>query len=152
MALYAFYLENAVAINTVGIAAAEVAGGLPSPIAPEVAAVKTIAAETGAVQAFNSYRQAKSVLGTQPNTQIHHVVEQCQANANRSGFPRSLVNSTDNLVRLSDDIHNQISRFYSSSIYPGGGTFRDSLNGLPFDEQFNIGVDVMQRAINGTLK
>ena len=125
---------------------------MPSPVAPEAAAVQTIAAETGLVQTFNSFRQARAALGPQSGTQLHHVVEQCQANSNRSGFPNSLINSTDNLVRLPEDIYNQISRFYSSSIYPGGGTFRDSLNGLSFEEQFNTGMDVMQRAINGTLK
>jgi RHS repeat-associated protein/uncharacterized repeat protein (TIGR02543 family) len=149
--LCAFVLENSLAINTVGIAAAELAGGLPSPVAPEAAAVQTIAAETGTVQAFNSYRQAKAALGTLPGTQIHHVVEQCQVNANRSGFPSSLINSTDNLVRLPNDVHNQISAYYSTSV-PGSGTFRDSLNGLSFEKQYSIGMSVVQQAISGTLK
>ena len=55
------------------------------------------------------------------------------------------------LVRLPESVHSEISAFYSSSV-PGGGTFRDSLNGLSFSEQQGLGMDVIQRALNGNLR
>lgn len=102
------------------------------------------------MQKFNSYRAAKDALGTQPGTQIHHIVEQCQAQANRSGFPISQINSTDNLVRLPENVHQEISKFYSFKT--PDGVFRDTLNGLSFEEQSAIGMDIVQRALNGTLR
>ncbi len=142
---------------TVGteIAATVAAGAPTNPVSAEVsaasAAIKTIAAETGTVQAFNSFQQAKAALGSLPGTQIHHIVEQCQVA--KSGFSRSTLNSTDNLIRLPNDIHQSITSFYQSSPIPGGGgQFRNTLNGLSFEEQYSIGMDIIQRAISGTLK
>jgi hypothetical protein len=98
-----------------------------------------------------SYWQAKSALSL-PGAQIHHVVEQCQTLPTRSGFSPNILNSTDNLIRLPKDIHTNISAFYSSSVPGTNITVRDSLNGLPFQEQFDFGMGVVNQAIAGTLR
>jgi RHS repeat-associated protein len=133
------------------VIAASIASGAPVPETGAFGSVRTIASEVGAVQTFGSFRQAKNALSSQAGKDIHHVVEQCQAKVSRSGFSTAQINSTDNLVRLNSEVHDQVSAFYSSSV-PAGGTFRDSLNGLPFKEQYEIGIDVIQRVLNGKLK
>jgi RHS repeat-associated protein len=144
---YIFAVENAVTITGLVVAAAEIASGVPSPIsAAESVVAKTIAQQTGTVASFGSFAAAKKALGSIDGHDIHHVVEQCQEV--RSGFSKSMINSTDNLVRLPKDVHNQISSYYAS----GSPRFRDSLNGLPFEKQLQDGLDVVNQALNGTLK
>jgi hypothetical protein len=111
--------------------------------------VQTIADEGGQVQSFDSFGQAKSSLGTNPGEDIHHVVEQCQCNASRSGFTPQQVNSTDNLVRLPRGVHDEISAYYSSRPPGFSTTVRNALNGMSWQEQWNFGIDVVQRASNG---
>ncbi|MFZ6736053.1 RHS repeat domain-containing protein [Undibacterium sp. Ji42W] len=112
-------------------------------------AVTTIAEEIGTVQVFNSFKQAKTALGTQPGENIHHVVEQCQAA--RSGFPTSALNTTSNLVRLPEAVHDSISAHYSTLVRGTNMTLRDSLNGLPYQKQYEIGLDIVQKALAGKL-
>ncbi|MCH8623105.1 RHS repeat-associated core domain-containing protein, partial [Undibacterium sp. TS12] len=112
-------------------------------------AVTTIAEEIGTVQIFSSFKQAKTALGTQAGEDIHHVVEQCQAA--RSGFPTSVLNTTNNLVRLPEAVHDSISAHYSKLVRGTNMTLRDSLNGLPFQQQYEIGLDVIQKALAGKL-
>jgi hypothetical protein len=132
------------------VAVAEVASGVPSPIsAAESVVAKTIAQQTGTVASFTSFAAAKKALGSIDGQDIHHVVEQCQAA--RSGFSKSMINSTDNLVRLPKDVHNQISRYYSSSAGLGQ-TVRDSLNGKSFQDQLDYGLSITNRALNGLLE
>ncbi|MEN9912338.1 MAG: hypothetical protein RI956_782 [Pseudomonadota bacterium] len=134
------------------VAVAEVASGVPNPIsAAESVVAKTIPQQTGTVASFTSFAAAKKALGSIDGQDIHHVVEQCQAA--RSGFSKSMINSTDNLVRLPKDVHNQISRYYSSSAGSNiPGTIRDSLNGQSFQNQLQYGLGITNKALNGTLK
>jgi len=81
--LCAFVLENAVAINTVGIAAAELAGGLPSPINAEVSAASSVAKYE--VGLFNDLK-AKSLVGD--GLDIHHVAQSCPATQAIPGYNR----------------------------------------------------------------
>jgi hypothetical protein len=53
-------------------------------------------------------------IGSVEGMDIHHIVEQCQSFATRSGFDVTEINSTDNIIRLPEDIHDQISAYYSS--------------------------------------
>ena len=67
-------------------------------------------------------------------------MEQCQCRASRSGFEVEQINSTDNLIRLPEDVHDQISAYYSSRPFGFDTTVRNSLNGMPFEEQYQFGV------------
>lgn len=109
---------------------------------------KTIAQEAGAVTSFANFAAAKKALGSIDGHDTHHIVEQCQAA--RSGFSKAMINSTDNLIRLPKNIHEQISRHYSRASGQGG-TIRDMLNGKSFQEQLNYGLDIVNQALNGQL-
>ena len=121
--------------------------------APSGVAARTVAQEAnGAIQAFRSFRAAKKSLGSRPGQTLHHVVEQCQANAVRSGISAERLNSTDNLMFLADDVHDAISAAYSTKPFGSTMTLRDSLNGLPFEAQHDIGMAIVQQALMGALK
>jgi RHS repeat-associated protein len=146
--------ENAPAILVAtGIVAEAVTGApMPTPASGAGLAVRTAAQEAkGVVTAYRSFNAAKKALGSRPGHDLHHIVEQCQARAARSGFSKSAINSTDNLVYVPSDVHAKISSYYSSNVAGTNMTFRDSLNGKGFDEQFKAGLDVLTKAMNGTL-
>ncbi|MBW3613905.1 MAG: hypothetical protein KY439_01160 [Actinobacteria bacterium] len=124
-----------------------------SRVAPNTASggLRTVADEIGEVRSYPSYRKAQADLGTSPTSDIHHIVEQCQCSAARSGFSVSRVNSTDNLIRLTGDVHDRISAFYSSRPPGFSTTVRNTLNGMPFEQQYDFGLDVIRRAMGGSL-
>lgn len=121
-------------------------------LATESTGVRTVADETGQVKPFKSFSKAKAELGTNPGEDIHHVVEQCQCKPTRSGFSTERVNTTDNLVRLDEGVHDQVSAYYSSKPPGFTSTVRDSLNGLPWQDQYDFGIDVVERALKGILR
>lgn len=135
-------------INAAGILVAEAIAGV-SIASGGAMAVRTIAQEMGIVRIFGKWPAAKKALGSTLENPIHHIVEQCQAQ--RSGFSLTQINSTDNLIRLDKATHDAISAYYSTSVPGTGGVVRDSLNGKSFQEQFNFGMDVINRALNGSL-
>ncbi len=83
IAAVGWVLENAVAINTVGIVAAEVAGGLPSPVNAEVSAASSVAKYE--VGLFNNLK-SKSLVGD--GLDIHHVAQSCPATQAIPGYNR----------------------------------------------------------------
>lgn len=52
---------------------------------------------------------------------------------------------------LEPDVHDVISAFYSTKLPGQLGTVRDSLNGLTFGEQFDFGMNVVNKALTGKL-
>jgi hypothetical protein len=96
---------------------------------------------------FSAFKRAHGLAGD--GMQWHHVVEQSQIG--RSGLSASRINSTDNLVKLPEDVHAQISAYYSSRPAGFTTTVRNTLNGLPFEDQYQFGVDIMRRAFAGDL-
>jgi hypothetical protein len=68
----------------------------------------------------------------------------------RSGFTGTMINSTNNLIRIDKTIHKTISAFYSRTVPGTGMAVRDTLNGLPFQEQHDYGMSIVEKAINGT--
>lgn len=138
--------ETGTAIATGTVTAASVIGSELSAIG------RTVAQEMGAIQAYNNYRQAKNVIGSRPGMELHHIVEQCQAKASRSGFSLSRINSTDNMMWLPEKVHSKISTYYASR--PPIGTasrFRDTLDGTSWESQYKTGPDVIMRALSGDL-
>lgn len=90
---------------------------------------------------FNSFRAYKKAMGSPgTNCDWHHLVEQCQAKAKRSGFNKADINTFSNMRKTPKDVHTEISKYYSQKqIGTGNLTFRDWLNGKSFDEQQKIG-------------
>lgn len=128
------------------VAGAEIAGGVPNPVTSPVSAV-TVAEEVGTVEAFNSFRSAKSALGSRVGQDLHHIVEQCQAAAKRSGFPLSRIYSTDNLIFLPEELHDQVSAIYNSNVPGLGMRLRDSSNGQTFEQQLEAGRNLINDLI-----
>ena len=139
-------------VPLIGITA-EILSGAPTP-ASEAAfgagkALKTVAQELGTIQTFRNFRQAQNSLRI-PGLELHHVVEQCQAT--KSGFAVSRLNSTDNFVYLPKSAHQQISAYYSTNVSATSVRFRNTLSGLSFEEQHEIGMSVIRGVLNGELK
>jgi hypothetical protein len=109
---------------------------------------KTVADEHGLLQSFPSYSAAKRALGSRPGQELHHIVEQCQAKPERSGFAVKRVNTTDNFVWLPVTAHRKITAFYARK--PPGMTTsrRDAMNAMSWDEQYRRG----QRAVTRVLR
>jgi hypothetical protein len=73
---------------------------------------------------------------------IHHIVE--QAAAAQDGFPDSMINGPDNLVRISTLKHWQINAWYSTPNKNFGGVSpRDYLRGKSWDERRQVGLDAL---------
>ena len=95
---------------------------------------------------FRSFRALKKYLGDPgKDKQWHHIVEQCQAKATRSNFDVSDINKVSNVKATPNDVHKEISRYYSSKHdFTGNLTFRDWLNGKSYDEQYKYGMQVWE--------
>lgn len=66
-----------------------------------------------------------------------------------SGIP---VEFTDNLTRIPKDVHDVISRYYSTKVPGTSIAVRDSLSNHPFQKQFDYGMDVVNKALNGVIR
>jgi hypothetical protein len=85
------------------------------------------------------------------NREWHHLVGQTENNVKRFGA-RS-IHSGDNVVPIEDWVHHQISGYYSSKqAFTQGKTVRDWLSAKSFQEQYDFGIDVLDKALKGTLK
>lgn len=93
---------------------------------------------------FRSFSALKKTLGNPgEGKEWHHLVEQCQAKTTRSGFSVCDINTTANIRATPKDVHEEISRYYSSVHgFTGGKSFRDWLNGQSFDKQLEEGLRV----------
>jgi hypothetical protein len=73
---------------------------------------------------------------------IHHIVE--QTSAERDGFPRSMIDGPDNLVRIPRLKHREINGWYGRLNEEfGGRSPREYLRGKDWSERFTIGVDAL---------
>ena len=76
--------------------------------------------------------------GNTGKTEVHHVVERCQAN--KSDFSKSDIQNPENLIELGDSLHRTISGYYSSKPQELNGLrVRDWLAGLSFEVQTAFG-------------
>ena len=86
--------------------------------------------------------------GTNPvgRTEVHHVVEQCQAQ--KSGFSQSQIQADSNKVELSYADHRAISGYYSSKQpFTNGMRVRDWLAGYSFEIQTQFGWYVIEMCL-----
>lgn len=96
---------------------------------------------------FNSFRAYKKAMGSPgTNCDWHHLVEQCQAKAKRSGFKKADINTLSNMRKTPKDVHIKISKHYSSiQANTNGKTVRDWLNGKSFKEQQEYGLQIWEQ-------
>jgi hypothetical protein len=75
-------------------------------------------------------------------TQVHHIVE--QTSAEDDGFPRSLIDGRDNLVRISTMRHRQITTWYQTPNPKYGGLSpREYLKGKTWEERRAFGIEAL---------
>ena len=90
--------------------------------------------------------QSNSGTNSAGRTEVHHVVEQCQAN--KSGFSQSQIQADSNKIELPYDTHRAISGYYSSKQYfTNGMRVRDWLAGQSFEFQTQFGWNVIEMCV-----
>jgi hypothetical protein len=96
-------------------------------------------------RAFGSFDDFKKALGSAGAGRAwHHIVEQRDANVR--AFGAQAIHNENNLVSLSDEVHDKISAFYSSKPpFTNGLTVREWLSSKSFDEQYEFGVKFMSQ-------
>ena len=102
------------------------------------------ASQEVAQKSFDTYREMKKVLGSAgEGSQWHHIVEQCQIG--KSGLAPQMVQSTNNIISVSNTFHGKISGFYSSiQPFTNGMTVRNWLAGKSFETQYAFGLYVIR--------
>jgi hypothetical protein len=112
---------------------------------------KTMTEELGLEQPkeYHSFSAAKRDLGKVEGTELHHITEQCQTDAERSGFDVEKINSTDNLTRIPEGEHRQISAYFSRKVPGFDVVRRDLLNGEPWEVHYLEGCDALDKFVKG---
>ncbi|MBP3392298.1 MAG: RHS repeat-associated core domain-containing protein [Clostridia bacterium] len=99
---------------------------------------------------FSTFKALKNSLGSAgKGRQWHHIVEQCQIKTSRAGFSKYWVHNSNNVINITDDVHQLISNFYSSIpnkqvVNTGGKVFRDWLIDMSFEQQYKWGIWVLR--------
>ena len=69
-----------------------------------------------------------------------------QTQITKSGFSKQMVHNTDNVLAVDQQIHQQISGYYSSArSFTEGLKIRDWLAGRSFDEQSKFGIQILKK-------
>jgi hypothetical protein len=93
--------------------------------------------------------QEAAALGSKPGYYIHHIIEKNAAEDD--GFPRSMINGPENLVRISRYKHWEITSWYMTKNKDYGGlTPREFLRGKGWAERTQVGLDAL--TMHGVLK
>jgi hypothetical protein len=91
----------------------------------------------------------EAVPTSKPGYDIHHIVE--RMSAEQDGFPKSVINGPENLVRIPRFKHWEITSWYmTKNENYGGRSPRDYLRGKDWDERWRVGVEALIR--QGVLK
>jgi RHS repeat-associated protein len=114
--------------------------------------VVTVAEENRTVQSYPNMKALNAAHGDPTgNTVLGHIVEQSQMGAppfEGSGFTAEQIYSTDNVVRISNEMNQEMNYRFSAprpdQLWGGGqrGYFR--MNGVSWDEQYQFGKQMMQ--------
>ncbi len=127
-----------------------VVGGAGALIAKYGVATAATSITKGGGARFSTFKALKNSLGSAgKGRQWHHIVEQCQIKTSRAGFSKYWVHNSNNVINITDDVHQLISNFYSSIpnkqvVNTGGKVFRDWLNGMSFEQQYKWGIWVLR--------
>ena len=82
--------------------------------------------------------------------QWHHIVGQHADNIRK--FGAESIHNTNNLVEIPKELHYKINGYYNSKpLELGGLTVRDWLKTQSFEAQYEYGLEIVQKALNGTL-
>ncbi|MFA5946973.1 MAG: SpvB/TcaC N-terminal domain-containing protein [Patescibacteria group bacterium] len=104
------------------------------------------ATERLGTQGFRSFTAFKRFAGAAgEGRQWHHIVEQSASNIER--FGGQAIHSTDNLISLPKEIHQQVSGYYSSKIpeLTGNQTVREWLRPQSFEKQVEFGKRMLDK-------
>ncbi|MEQ3221667.1 hypothetical protein AAA116_19950, partial [Butyricimonas virosa] len=105
----------------------------------------------GAGRGFHSFSAFKRAMGNAAEgNQWHHIVGQHADNVRK--FGAESIHNTNNLVEIPKELHHKINGHYNSTRFGTQGlTVRDWLKTQSFEAQYEYGMDVLQKALNGTL-
>ena len=121
--------------------AAELGGDLGS------AARVGVRAEEG----YRSYASLTTAIGRAGDGRVwHHIVEQSMQSRGR--FDPQLIQNPRNVVNISREANQQIANYYSTipqSGFTANRTVRDWLEGQSYDEQYEFGIDILDRVLAG---
>jgi hypothetical protein len=93
--------------------------------------------------------QEAAASGSKAGYDIHHIIEKTAAEDD--GFPRSMINGPENLVRISRYKHWEITSWYMTKNKDYGGlTPREFLRGKDWAERTQVGLDAL--TMHGVLK
>lgn len=94
---------------------------------------------------FNSFDSLRKFLGNAGvNRQWHHIVEQSQIA--KSGFSKTSIHNTRNIVSIDIQHHQRITGYYNSiQPHTQGKRVRDWLAGKSWDYQYDYGIKIMDR-------
>ena len=98
---------------------------------------------------YPSFSAAKRSIGSPgPGNVFDHVVEQSQAG--RSGFSSYVINNPFNMNPVSSGVNQLKANYYSTKqLFTQGGTVRDWLSGMSFADQYEFGIEILRRIVNG---
>ena len=116
--------------------------------------ILSMAVESGAGAAgrgFHSFSAFKRAMGNAAEgNQWHHIVGQHADNIRK--FGAESIHNTNNLVEIPKELHYKINGYYNSKpLELGGLTVRDWLKTQSFEAQYEYGLEIVQKALNGTL-
>ena len=116
--------------------------------------ILSLAVESGAGAAgrgFHSFSAFKRAMeNAAEGNQWHHIVGQHADNVRK--FGAESIHNTNNLVEIPKELHHKINGHYNSTRFGTQGlTVRDWLKTQSFEAQYEYGMDVLQKALNGTL-
>jgi hypothetical protein len=138
-------LANVGQVSAVAVVGSTIVISLPATaVAMAAQGMGGAAAGTG-FRSWGSFSGLKSALGSAgEGKQWHHVVEQTPGNVERFG-PHALHN-TENVIAIDEDVHRQISAYYSSKDprFTGGQTVRQWLSGQSIQAQRAFGLKILQ--------
>jgi hypothetical protein len=107
-----------------------------------------LATQEALIGAYNdspkSLEELQSAVGNwRAGTDRHHIVE--QTSAEEDGFPRSLIDSPGNLVRIPRLKHQEITAWYNAKNPDfGGQSPRDYLRGRSWDVRYAVGLEALK--------
>lgn len=127
----------------------EAAGGAASRLgqAGRAAWLGRAAEGTTETVGYSSFRAFKAANGSAGEGMAwHHIVEQNPSNITK--FGPEAIHTESNLIKLPNgagSIHAKISGFYSSKMPGTSMHIRDYVKTLPFQEQYQFGLDALKR-------
>ena len=135
---------------TKALGAAKKAGEILDDVHDAKKAIENMAelAEAGQ-DGYKTFKTAKKHMGNVSDIEWHHLVEQSQVG--RSGFVKTSINNSSNLVGISSDLHHKISGIFSAKPTflkdsKQFKTVRDWVSTLNYQQQYTFGVFALQIA------